>query len=322
VSRCDRDPLFFPPQKYGEDPEQEGYSIDVDTESQERKLKALVIIAVGVLVVVLAFLKSETVRTLWSEMRSAVADKMAARAPAASAAADAPLDSLPPQVQAERLLERAARKDPAALEEIQQRLPGWHGKLHLDDPLWAAVGAAFSSSDMAVRSAAVDVDMEARGIERKPETVDKMVAAAEPGQSSRPAALWALGELAYRQVQPDQARQALVTYLHDPQENIRYWAVSSLAMTGQDEAVAPLLDALRNDPSPQVRENAARGIAVGGMVTPAQQQQAVPELLNLAEDPKLDAATRTFVFHALRDITGQRLPDDAAAWRKWYTTPN
>jgi hypothetical protein len=24
------------------------------------------------------------------------------------------------------------------------------------------------------------------------------------------------------------------------------------------------------------------------------------------------------VFQALRDITGQRLPQDAAAWRKWY----
>jgi hypothetical protein len=26
------------------------------------------------------------------------------------------------------------------------------------------------------------------------------------------------------------------------------------------------------------------------------------------------------VFHALRDITGQNLPDEAAAWRNWYSS--
>ena len=319
MSRSDRDPLFFPPQKYPDEPEQEGYSVDVDTESQERKLKALVIIAAGALVVVLAVLKSDSVRTIWSQATTALS-KLAERAPsAAQPAADAPIDFLPAQLQAQRLLLRAAQRQPGALDQINKRLASWQGKLRLDDPLWNAIGAAFNSNDMAVRTAAVQVDMLARGVEEKPEAVDRMIAAAEPGQGNRPAALWALGELAFRQQQPDKARQALASYLHDPQEDIRFWTTSSLAMTGQDEAIAPLLDLLRTDPAPRVREEAARDLAVSGMFSPEQRKQAIPELLNLAADPQLPNDTRQFVFHALRDITGKTLPNDATAWRQWYS---
>ena len=42
--------------------------------------------------------------------------------------------------------------------------------------------------------------------------------------------------------------------------------------------------------------------------------RAVPRLLDFAGDPSLDAR-HGWVFQALRDITGQTLPRDAAAWR-------
>lgn len=41
-------------------------------------------------------------------------------------------------------------------------------------------------------------------------------------------------------------------------------------------------------------------------------------LLDYAGDFSLDDQTRGWVFQALRDITGQHLPRDPAAWRKWY----
>ena len=44
----------------------------------------------------------------------------------------------------------------------------------------------------------------------------------------------------------------------------------------------------------------------------------VDALLDFAEDPTLDDQTRSWVFQALRDITGQTLPRQAAAWRDWY----
>lgn len=44
----------------------------------------------------------------------------------------------------------------------------------------------------------------------------------------------------------------------------------------------------------------------------------IPELVRLAADPRLDAMTRGWVFDALRDLTGQALPDDVDQWRSWY----
>jgi len=46
----------------------------------------------------------------------------------------------------------------------------------------------------------------------------------------------------------------------------------------------------------------------------------VPRLLDFADDPSLDPETRKWVYQALRDITGQTLPHDAAAWRTWHNT--
>ena len=59
------------------------------------------------------------------------------------------------------------------------------------------------------------------------------------------------------------------------------------------------------------------------MLTSAEQRRtAVPRLLDFAEDGALDEQTRTWVFQALRDITGQTMPHDATRWRRWYEATN
>ena len=67
-----------------------------------------------------------------------------------------------------------------------------------------------------------------------------------------------------------------------------------------------------------IRERAACGLAQSGMFSAEQRRTAVPRLLDFAEEVRSTRDTRTWVFQALRDITGQDLPHDAAAWRKWY----
>lgn len=47
-------------------------------------------------------------------------------------------------------------------------------------------------------------------------------------------------------------------------------------------------------------------------------RKRIPELVRLAADPRLDSMTRTWVFEALRELTGQGLPDDVDQWRSWY----
>ena len=54
------------------------------------------------------------------------------------------------------------------------------------------------------------------------------------------------------------------------------------------------------------------------MLSERQRRTAVPKMLDYADDPALDPETRKWVYQALRDITGQTLPHESAAWRNWY----
>ena len=45
----------------------------------------------------------------------------------------------------------------------------------------------------------------------------------------------------------------------------------------------------------------------------------LPELIRFACDPHIDAMTRSWIFDALRDVSGQDLGDDPRLWRAWYT---
>lgn len=307
MSPSDRDPLFFPPHKQppeGEEPEER--VAEVDPAAQQKPLAFIVVGGVALLVVVLLSLNRETIRGWW-----------AGRSPAPRAAAPAAAQPSP-QSEAEQLLERALDGAPD-LARIEQRAEAWRGRLRRDGRLWELVQRALAARDLRVRAAAMEVDLAASGTPKTPVSVDRLIEEAEPGKSVRPAALWSLGLLAGRGVEPDRARQAIVSYLHDPQEEVRYWAVEALPHTGQEEAVAPLLDALRNDPAPRVRERAARALGGGGLLTPEQRRTALPRLIQYAGDPALPPATRKLVFQALRDITGERLGDDAGAWSRWYT---
>src|SRR3954468_1074434 len=323
MSNSDRDPLFFPPAKQPPEPDaEEGYSAEVDTAGQQRRLKLIVVPAVLFLLLGLLYLKSDTVHAAWADLKVSLG---LAGAPVAASPANLSeheseeLDGLPAQVQAQRLLERAINHYAGAAEQIEKRVDGWRGHIQEDQQLWALVTTALNSNDLRVRAAALELDMAARGTSKLPETVDRMTAEAEPGGANRTGALWALGELANRGVEPDRARQTLVSYLNDPQEEARFWAVEGLALTGQDESIAPLLDVLRNDNSPRVRERAACSLAQSGMLDKQQRMKAVPELLNYADDAALDAQTHKWIFQALRDITGQNLGEDAGAWRSWYS---
>jgi HEAT repeat protein len=131
-------------------------------------------------------------------------------------------------------------------------------------------------------------------------------------------ALWAAGLLANRGVAPDRVLAVLTDHLKDEDVDSRRWAVEALALTGSDASIEPLLKTMHDDPSPAVRERAACGIAASGLFTPEQRMTAVPQLLNYADDPSLDAQTHAWAYQALGDITHQRFGKDSGAWREWY----
>lgn len=227
---------------------------------------------------------------------------------------------LAPQGQAEFLLQSAVSRRTGSTEQIMKRAEGWHGKLQLNPKLNSLLTAAFDNDDLQVRSAAVEVDLAALNLPKIAATVDRLEKKATSGpQSDRVWALWELGLLGSRGVESERIDQMLVSQLQDPNPEVRHWAVEGLAYVAKDEAIEPLLKTMHDDASPTVRERAACGLAQSGMFSKEQRRSTVPKLLEYADDASLDAQTHAWTFHALRDISGQNLPDDAAAWRDWYS---
>jgi len=229
------------------------------------------------------------------------------------------LDSMAPQNQAELLLERSINHYAGANEQIASRVTRWRGHLTLDGRLNHLFVTAINSDDLRVRAAGIEVDIAARNLEKSSATVDRLEPEARSGeQGPRANALWDLGLLGSRGIEQERVAQILLSAIHDPNMNVRYWAVEGLSYLATDEVIAPLLEVFHDDPSPMIRERAACGLAQSGMLNRQQRRSAIPTLLDYAEDASLDADTHKWVFQALRDITGQTLPHDASAWRQWY----
>lgn len=229
------------------------------------------------------------------------------------------IDHLQPQKQAERLLELAVGNSGGAVDQISSHVDGWHGKLVWDSQMASLTTAALNSNDMRVRESGIEVELAAYGLRKDSASLGYLLRTAESSNHRQKVwALWALGLIGNRGVEPDRIVQVLSTHLQNSDIDSRRWALDGLAMIGGDSTIPLLLGAMHDDSSPVIREEAACAIAQAGMFTHDQRMSAVPKLLNFTGDPSLDARTHIWAFQALSDITGQHLPNDPAAWRNWY----
>jgi HEAT repeat protein len=229
------------------------------------------------------------------------------------------LDRQPAQKQAELLLERALNHYEGANDQIATRVDRWHGRLKMTPNLRALVDAALNSNDLRVRAAGIELQLAAYNIAKTAAEGQRMRGLASASDhTTKIWALWTLGALANRGVEPEAITDTLVAHLKDDDAGDRQWAVEGLALVGSDATIAPLLAAFHDDASPVVRERAACSVAQSGMLTQEQRMTAVPQILTFTDDPALDAQTHTWAFQALRDITGQNLPSEAGAWREWW----
>jgi hypothetical protein len=308
MSKEDRDPLFFrdrspaPPEPFEGEWEEEEPLAEPDPRLQQKRLRALLALGIAGLLLFALFVKRDTLRGfLTAAAPEHVPDIM----------------RMPPQQQAEKLLARAADGSAEALALVEQNADAWRGRLADTPELRAVENRALESRDHRVRAAAVEVHLAANNLPKTPDSVARLMREAQPGGSNRAWSLLALGMLANRGVETDRVREVLLSYLHDPNEQVRYWAVGALAFLGNEDVLPPLVAALRSDPAPAVRQQAALAVGRSGMFTPELRRQAVPLLIAALEDPSLDAATRESVRQALEDITGQKLSADPALWHAW-----
>src|SRR5439155_8154716 len=228
------------------------------------------------------------------------------------------ISHLMPQQQAERLLELAIHRPDQSLGLIHKNLDSWRGHLEDTDQLFHLVLAALDSDDPRVRVAAVEIDLVASNLRKSPQSLSKLLNQIENDPDGRYLALWRLGALGNRGVEPATVLATLLRYSRNPNQQTRFWAVEGLAMLGTAESIGPLLSILAHDPARQVRERAASNLAHSGMLTGEQRLTAVPQLLNLLDDDSLEPATQDLVCASLQAITGASFGKDPGAWREWW----
>jgi hypothetical protein len=228
------------------------------------------------------------------------------------------LETRPPQEQAEYLLSAAINHDVGATTEIAKKVDAWHGHLKRTKNWQSLEMTALYSNDLRVRAAAIEINLAVNQLAKTQETVDQLIASGEKTPGNRPWNAWELGMLANRGIETQRIHDLLATYIHDPDEQTRFWAVEGLANIGTDETIKDFLDVLHYESSANVRERAGCSLSKSGMLTREQRMKAVPGLLQLTDDSSLDPTTRNWVYQALREITDEGLPSDAAAWRNWY----
>jgi len=300
-----------------------GPAVDPQPIIPPRTFRSLRLLAalVGVLCA-LPFIATGTVRAAWDEVAQflSITGKPKSASPAVLSDHETEgLDRSSPQAQAELLLERAINHYAGASDQIASRVDGWHGHVQMTPSLNSLFTTALNSNDLRVRAAAIEIDLAALNVSKTSATVDQFAPEADSGdQKTQVWALWTLGLLGNRGIESQRVAQILMAHVHDSNQDMRYWAVEGLAYLGTDDVIPVLLQIFHDDPSPTVRERAACGLAQSGMLTEQQRRSAVPQLLDFADDSSLDAQTRTWVYQALRDITGQSLPNDPAAWRNWF----
>jgi len=228
------------------------------------------------------------------------------------------ISHLAPQQQAERLLELAIHRPDQSLGLIHTNLDSWRGHLEETDQLFHLVLAALNSDDPRVRVAAVEIDLVANNLRKSPQGLAKLLDQIHHDPEGRYLALWRLGALGNRGVEPATVLTTLLRYSRDPNQQTRFWAVEGLAMLGTAESIDALLSILAHDPAEQVRERAACNLARSGMLTGEQRLTAVPQLLNLLDDDSVEPATQDLIYAALHSITGASFGNDPAAWRDWW----
>lgn len=231
------------------------------------------------------------------------------------------LDHMKPQKQAEALLELAVGRSDGAVDQISSRVDRWQGKVRWSPQIATLTTAALNSDDMRVRESGIEVELAAYGLAKNSASLDYLLRTAESSDHGRKIwALWALGLMGNRGIGTDRVVQVLSGHLRDTDEDSRRWAVEGLALAGATGTIEPLLQTMHDDPSANVRERAACGLAESGMFTREQRLSAVPRLLSYIDDPSLDAQTHAWASQALSDITHQHFGNDANAWRTWYNS--
>jgi hypothetical protein len=175
------------------------------------------------------------------------------------------------------------------------------------------------SKDLRVRYANVDINLALEGWPKSKHSADVLLDQARTGQQNRANAVYYLGMLAGRGVDYERIHTVLWNYARNDQDAaVRQWVVEGLRFLGKDEVLNELFISFTLDSSSSVRDRAGCNISDCGIFTRKQRMRLVPQLIDLALNPRTTPQMRNWTFLALREITDQNLPADAVSWSHWY----
>jgi len=227
------------------------------------------------------------------------------------------INTLPPQEQAETLLQRAVNRYEGATDLIQQRVEGWVGQINFSDQLYNLTNTGYMSADLRVRAATVEVSLAAYGYSKESESAHRLIEDVRNREGDIVSNLWVLGLLGNRGVERKLIVRELAETVKAPEPEVRHWSIEALGKIGAREVIPILTDVFRFEPELWLKERAACNLADGGMFTKEQRMLAAPELLSMMDHPSLEPQAQGWVYQALREITGEWIGDDATAWRNW-----
>jgi hypothetical protein len=227
--------------------------------------------------------------------------------------------ALPAQEQAEELLERAIGHDERARELFDQQVESWVGHIRLTDHMKGLERRSEFSSDLRVRYANADINLTLDGWQKNDQAAETLIDRARTDLHYRPAAVYFLGMLAGRGVAYGRIHPVLLDYAkHDPDANVRQWAVEGMRYLGKDEALDELFESFTQDASDSVRNRAGCNLSDCGNFTRAQRMRMVPKFIDFVADPNTNPQMRSWSYMALHEITDATVAGDPQAWRNWY----
>jgi HEAT repeat protein len=221
------------------------------------------------------------------------------------------------QAEIEGLLARVAAGDPAAADQILEQTENWTGQIHRSPRTDQLIATNLNLRDMHAREAAIQAALTLDSIPSNDAGL-KMLEEAVGDPNRRAWALWMVGALGNRGVDPVHTAKIMESYLDDSVVGVRAAAVNGLALLATNETIHMLLDRFRNDPSTIVQERAACALAESGMYTHEQRMVAAATMVGWLNDTLLSPQQRIWAAQALHDISGQNFGADSAAWQRWY----
>ncbi len=139
------------------------------------------------------------------------------------------LAALPHQAQPEFLLKETVNNYESGAARLLSQMESWRGQLTMSPQLTSLLDSGLNSPDLRVRAAAIELELVAYDLPKTRENSDLLIERIANDPAGRSWALWMLGAIGNRGIEPEQALRTLIQYSHDADEKTRFWAVRNVA---------------------------------------------------------------------------------------------